>query len=687
MSIRVRVDACDVEIIDPIERRTFTLRADGPVTTRSIEEPDFVFPVDQVVSFSANELRVPSLVATYIRSCSGNMISQVEAFTTEVYPSDVYYIEICAPMKLYLRVEGSFKTSADFDGIYFEFDECKIELGMRSHHDLPEATITVTDTPDDVLAGLSYLGSALKTTSCERSFPTLRGHPPLIEVGDRLHVPEELERPETGVKIEIPARLEAAYIVAPLAYYLGAELVPANRRAIATDTGFEHPLDTRLGFEKEVERVLKQVFFFDCLTRTEGYYEVDLHERNQVEPLVDLDFTDLYGSSIPDQLERYLSVPYEVIESFIPEWKLTSYVEPSIDNVETLPFVVDDLAVIKSPRSRRHNSATSEVSALDQFMRAGEFVRSTSGAEPSGQSFVEPMPTDSLEQAWIGDDAPLNASKSTKQAFNNRLARPPSNGDVEIVVVCNDPDMGEEEAVVDGVYGSREDLPFEVAVEHELTTGQLRKMLETSTDFLHYIGHIDGEGFECVDGKLDARTLEHVGVDAFLLNACQSYEQGMALIEAGSIGGIVTLSDVINSGAVTMGCNIARLLNRGFPLRSALNIAKDESIIGGQYIVVGDGNTDITQVEGGTPVLCEIDPLGSGYEVTLLSYTTSSRGMGTMISPQLRGNSNKQYLNSGIIDTIQLSSKELENFIQLENSPVRFDGQFTWTEDIDSDEL
>ena len=35
---------------------------------------------------------------------------------------------------------------------------------------------------------LSTLSSALKTTSVERSYPTLRGHPPALELGDALDV-------------------------------------------------------------------------------------------------------------------------------------------------------------------------------------------------------------------------------------------------------------------------------------------------------------------------------------------------------------------------------------------------------------------------------------------------------------------------------------------------------------------
>jgi len=84
-----------------------------------------------------------------------------------------------------------------------------------------------------------------------------------------------------------------------------------------------------------------------------------------------------------------------------------------------------------------------------------------------------------------------------------------------------------------------------------------------------------------------------VGVSAFLLNACQSYQQGEALVHRGSRGGIVTLSDVANSPATQLGRIIARLMNSGFNLRAALYVAKRELITGHQYIVVGDGGTTI----------------------------------------------------------------------------------------------
>jgi hypothetical protein len=236
--------------------------------------------------------------------------------------------------------------------------------------------------------------------------------------------------------------------------------------------------------------------------------------------------------------------------------------------------------------------------------------------------------------------------------------------------------------VVDEVYGSRDHLPFDVSMHYDLTTEELEALLQSGLDFLHYIGHVDESGIRCADGRLDVRELDEVAIDAFLLNACQSYEQGMGLIEAGSIGGVVTLREVINSGAVEVGKSLARLLNRGFPLRAALNIAKEESIIGDQYIVVGDGEVGITQPESGTPIHCEVTEKGDTYELDVKTYPTTQKGMGSMFMPLL-GDQQKHYLNSGDLETFEVTAPELSSFFQLENMPVIYAGDLYWSQESD----
>jgi hypothetical protein len=682
VSIQSHPEETGLQIIDSIERHRYSLATAEPVSPSPVSTDELIFPVDTAVSLATESITLPSVVAVYVRDESGSMLAEAEHFAYEEFSTGTYSIELCAPIKLYLRVEGPVTVSSDMEHTQLEFGpSTRVVVGARSHHDHPAATITTTTDPEDVMTAVSHFGSALKTTSPERSYPTLRGHPPTVELGDELDIPEEVEPPETGIQIEIPPENRSIFIAAPLAYYLGAQLVPGGTPRLVTDTGFEYALDSPLGFETEVAQVLKQVFFLDCVTRTEGFYKVDLHEREAIEDEVDLDFEALYETSLSTQLEAYLSVPFSVLEPFLPEWKLTTHVEPRADSVETLPFVVDDLAVIRVPEVEAIQSSEVEQAAVGEFLRDGELTRSASNDALSQSSYIQPESAPSLEQTWIGNGTPVGANKATTEAFEHHLSRAPTDGAIDITVVCNDDEMQAEWDAIEEGYGSRADLPFEVTFHRNLTTEELRNVLASSSDFLHYVGHIDEAGFQCADGKLDATTLESVGVDAFFLNACQSYHQGMQLIEAGSIGGVVTLSDIINSGAIRIGSAMARLLNSGFPLQAALDIAQDESIIGNQYIVVGDSGLAIAQAEGGTPFVYEVTPVGDEFEVGIRTYPTAERGMGSLVMPHIE-DIDCHFLSAGSISEIRLSGPELQQVLSLEDLPVKVDGQLYWSTQV-----
>jgi hypothetical protein len=155
----------------------------------------------------------------------------------------------------------------------------------------------------------------------------------------------------------------------------------------------------------------------------------------------------------------------------------------------------------------------------------------------------------------------------------------------------------------------------------------------------------------------------------------------MGLIDAGGIGGVVTLREVINSGAVEIGKSLARLLNRGFPLRAALNIAKGESIIGDQYIVVGDGELGIAQPESGTPIYANLIPGDDEIQLEMKTYPTTQKGMGSLIIPLIKDNQT-HYLNSGTLEKFTLTRDELEETLLLENMPVVIDGELYWTQEL-----
>ena len=680
-----------VEIVDRIERHRYTLDTEGVASPERADIEAFRAPVEAAAHVEVRSISLPTVAAVYARDEAGTVVAEAEHFAHEELPDGVYSLEVCAPIKLYLQVESRVTISADARRTRIDFGEkCEVSIGARSYHEHPAGTVTTTTDPRDLMAAVSTFGSALKTTSAERSYPTLRGHPPTIELGDELRIPSEIEVPNTGVRIELPLEYGPIFVAAPLAYYLGARLVPGENARIVTDTGFEHSLESARGFETEVERVLKQVFLLDCVARTEGIYPVELAERQGVESRVDLDFEGLYDRSLAERLEAYLGVSFAAIEEFIPKWKLTTHVDPVAESVETLPFVVNDLAIVRTPQPSATAGSSAQMAVFDEFVRgevaenADAFTRSSSATAGSAPTtYVQPERTHSLEQAWVGEGTPLGASKVTAQAYRNRLDREPTEGPIEICVVCNDPEMDAERVDVDRVYGSRGELPFEVSVRHDLTVAELEEVLTSSTDFVHYIGHIEAGGFECADGTLDARELGSVGVGAFFLNGCTSYEQGMALVEAGAIGGVVTLTDVINSGAIRIGRAMARLLNSGFPLGVALELAREESIVGGQYLVVGDGGLAVAQAQSGFPNLCKVERTGGCFKLEFKTYPTSYLGLGSMMIPHIEGNETHS-LSSGVPQIFELSVEELERFITLEDAPVKIEGKLRWPDQIDT---
>lgn len=282
-----------------------------------------------------------------------------------------------------------------------------------------------------------------------------------------------------------------------------------------------------------------------------------------------------------------------------------------------------------------------------------------------------------MEQTWIGDGAPLGASKAIPEAFYNRLGRTPSDDDIDITVVCNAAEMGQESNIINEVYGSRDELPFDVSIHRDLSVQELQAVLEDDTDFLHYIGHIDAGGFECSNGRFDASSMNETGVDVFLLNACTSYEQGKHLIKAGSIAGVVTLQDVINSGAERVGKTLARLLNEGFPLVVALKIARSQSIMGGHYLVIGDGSIDIAQPKGFLPNLCNITKLRDHWRLQWITYPTYEHGIGTVSTPFIEG-CDEYYLASGDNGEFDLTDDELDEFLQLGEGPIKMGSELTW---------
>ncbi|WP_435153082.1 hypothetical protein [Haladaptatus sp. DFWS20] len=560
--------------------------------------------------------------------------------------------------------------------------ETPVTLGARSLHKQPAGTITVPDDIDATMGAVSLLGSALKTTSPERSFPSLRGHPPTIERADEFSVSGGITPPDTGVELVVPPTREYVYPATSLAYYLGAEVVSGTNPRLVVDE-FEHSLDGKAGYEVTVGRTLQQVFFLDCLTRTEGLYRPRLHERQQVESRVDLDFAALYDTPLVERLRDYLAVPFETLEPHIPEWPLTTDVIPTPQNVEMLPFVADDLSLVRCPTTPTKKPTRPSPATIGEFCRSSA---TESSAPTPGRQVVEPKPAETIEHAWVGDGCPLGSNKVTVESRRRRIERTaPEQSNIQIRVVCNDENM-KAEGTVKELYGFRELVEYDVDIEYDLTTNELRDLLARPIDFLHYIGHVDHEGIQCSDGILDTRDIDDVAVRTFLLNACRSYEQGSELIAKGSHAGVVTLSDVSNHAATKVGRTLARLLNVEFPLRVALSIARKQMLSGHQYVTVGDGGTALCQPQSGMCYHAHVTRNEESYLFDLRSYTTQLCAIGAHTAINLDAAEYK-YLSSGTFDTFERTADELDGFFELESMPIEYDDTLYWSDDIATSDL
>ena len=698
-------ESAGLAVYDSIEQRRVQLETCESPSVEIVDSDGFCFPVDRTCRFEATELVVDLTHAVTLHEETGRTEASFEMGETARLDDRPQFVGLSGPMKLYCRVDTTGTLDVGINSVRLSFDErTTVHLGARSLHDRPAGTITTPPDAESMMTAISSLSSALKTTSPERTWPTLRGHPPLIELGDRLEIPEPIDHPNSDVELVVPPTRTALYQVAPLAFFLGATLRPGREPALETP-GFERPLASARSFEDEVARLLKRCFLLDCVTRTEGIFQYDLDERSMLEDDLPFDLAATYGEPLSVRLERYLEVPYDRLEPYVPRWPLTAHLPSAPESVEIVPFVANELGIIREARDRtagsvperkateaqsQSNSHTNSNShshshshSHSQLVRSASRYRTSTPLE-SEPTFAVPDVTDeSIEHAWFGDAIPRNASKATVEAYRNQLVREDRNESIEILLVCNDARMLEEHNLLDDTYGNRDALPFEIRSEFGVDTDRLATLLvEGGYDFFHYIGHATEDGLRCPDGDLDVRTLESVDVGVFFLNACRSYEQGLAMTQRGAFGGVSTYADVPNEEAVEAGETMARLLNRGFPLRGALEIARENSALGDQYLIIGDGSTDIAQSDGGTPMLVELERREDDeFRFEATSYSTKEFKLGTATTPTLESVSDR-HLTPGTTPPSRVDKRSLREYLTWTELPILFDGELHWNDGI-----
>ena len=595
-------DAPGLRIRDDSEGETVCLWTDTPATPSPASTDEFDVPVDVAVEVDVKTLHFPVIMDASFRRDGGLVGHASGGEGATRLREDTYEIDASPPgVKLIVRAEAAAPKAVSSEHTSIDFgDPHRVVVGVRSHHETPVGTVTTTDDPRDLMAAVSAFGSALKTLSPDRSWPTLRGHPPTVEFGDELAVPDEVAVPETGVTIEVPPEYGAIYTVAPLAYYLGATVEPGEvPRLVAADSEYRFDAST---LASDVRDVLEHVFTLDTVVREAGFYSFRTEQSSAVEASVDLDYEALFELPLAERTAAYLDVPQAATDG-AHDWHYTADVAPHRENVVALPYLLDELALVRSPAAQADAAALTP--SPDGLSEAGNgtVARSTAVREDS-LSVALPEEADTLGQSWVTPDLAAGAANPTVGSYRRAFDWPSGKDSLDVHVVYNDARLGVSE---DTGYDTHEAGETNVQISRGLSTSELREALHEETDFLHFIGHVTHDGMVCLDGVLDVRTLAHTGVKGFFLNGCWSYEQGRALLTAGSVGGLVTVDDVVDETAGAAGRAVSLLLDNGFPLYAVLDALQLTEPSNDRYAILGSGALAFRQAAGGVPVLYEFD--------------------------------------------------------------------------------
>lgn len=663
-----------LRIHDQIENTHLVFGGDISSPPTSTDPDQFRAPVDSAVSFETSHVSFELLLNVVVHSRNRPM-EELTFGDLDAYPRGSYELEIRnQSFKCYVKLtDASFTIDATGNTTVIDFDESvPLELGVRSYHESPAGIVTTTMDPAALATAISTFGSAMKTHSPERSWPTLRGHPPDVTIGTTISIPDGVSIPETGIVIEVPPDVASISTVAPLAYYLAAKVEVGERPALHT-AGTTHEFDQERLSESVLE-LLRHCFLMDCIVRTEGLYEAPLKERRVLESRIPLDAARLYGLPLAERTMEYLSIPQDVLPETFP-WPQLTHLTPSAESIPLLPYLAYSMSAIKSPptgeRIRPRNGQDS----------AAGMTRSFGMPALSSSDLVEPAPSAALHTAWVGDQLPIAGSRPTLSSFVSSRQPSPDDGAIHVNLVCNDPDMSDE--LVDA-YGSAELDCLTVTTHTDLTVEELRSVIGSRQQFLHYIGHIEADGLRCADGSLDVRTITDSGVESFLLNGCASVEQGFTLLNRGSIFGIVTTDFVQNETAIQSGRTVARLLDRGFTPADALSIIswhRDRV----SYSILGDANHRLCPAEDSATcyAISSTDIRDESVKAVQFALPNAKYAFGGMLSTRPAPSTSLLHGPHELIFT----RSTLETLAETTTAPLFIDDELHWFDQIDPDEI
>ncbi|WP_312911450.1 hypothetical protein [Natronosalvus caseinilyticus] len=536
----------DISVIDTTIRATDpadnSVELDVVGWDRIDDHYTFTEPVDDVISARVSELALPAnfplLSEVFADGTARRRAAIDDESRLDIDPGS-YRLLIEAPVQVTIRFDGE-ATIRSTDGeltISFPHPQ-RVSLGFTTWLKRPRETITVPRTPEGIATGLSHMSASIRAANSQKVTAMNRPHPPRIRYDDSLEVPDAVRNrtPETGIELRIPSSLEYLFPAAPLVYYLGARIrLGPGDPVLSIDGAERYRFESMPGFQYQCASLLRRVFLLDMLVRSDQHtdvppQELDLFSLLEFDPATCVDFEP------GPQLAYYLEADFERISHALPDWHFVGYVEPTLDHVEAIPYLLQYLATIYHPAAAPGSTSGGE--AHRRWQRAPDTVpRRLVEGGPHGSAAV-----------WMADGAPPDPTlfRASPAGFVNRpeyVDRAETAGSV--VVVCNDASRTDECAAAVNRYRTTGPADIDLEVRTDLSCADLREQFERGADFLHFVGDCR-DGLSCPDGTLALETLEQSHVRLFFLDGYDSLEAGETCIERGSVGGFVRGAGELN---------------------------------------------------------------------------------------------------------------------------------------------
>lgn len=454
-------------------------------------------------------------------------------------------------------------------------DDMVDDLG-REHRDV----LYTSGNIEDIFRCISMVCTRNAVGTPLKSNPMFRADPPLIKLVNGPF--NGGARNKSRFSFHLPPDYRFLYSAAPLAYYLGAPVEIDDEPHVSFKSAGPMPLPEARA-EEWMGEMLRRTFYLDCAVR---------YSRVSGEMLNGLDVPELLGMCAEGVFnmeagERFLL--YAGLSASIPGlpvWHMASYLDPVAESVEALPFLLRSLSAIYSPRSTPTTERGLVSMAVRNFLGLG--TASDGVGDGAICSVVVPSLREAGSQLWFSAGFPIDAAKASVRAFENRqkYGRDKKRR-VRVGIICNEPTMEEE---VDVIVKALSDTPISMQMYWDVGVSGFTDIFARGFDIVQLIGHCDVRGFKCSDGLARVGDIRENNTPMFFFNSCSSYGEAARLVERGSVCGVATFFRVLEEAAVDVCRNFYLMLGEGYPASVSINAAMECSVLGKEYILIGDGS-------------------------------------------------------------------------------------------------